>query len=627
MNNPHMIGRGRGRTLHQMPSNRSDSDGDKHETAVTWAGLVKHFLLSWYFRMLVFVFYREVDIIGLENVPQEGPVIFCGNHQNQFVDALMLYSTAPRRVSFIMAAKSMKKAVVGAFGSLLDAIPVRRPQDEARSCQGDIISIKSGIVKGRRTKFTTDIKIGELLHIKVDGREPLVIKVVEIKDDCEARYDSKEEYCFEGTSISFKAHPRIDQHEMFEAVFHKLAKGGCIGIFPEGGSHDQTALLPMKDGVARFALGSKEQGINPVIIPVGLTYYYGHRFRSRAHVEFGRGLVISEALLELYKENPHAATAKLMKNIEAHLRGVTINAPDWQTLKYIHHMRRLYQPGRIKLPISEILELTRIFATAFDELKDSNNEVFKRLCAQLDIYQDFLKEFLVTDAQVESLDTLGSKRMSYPLLFTRMMSTAKWFLVAIPGVCVSLPVGVCARIYSTLKADQDLKASSVKLRGNDVKASYKILTAIIVAPLLILFYGSVACTLYGASFALLVVLLFPLVAYVSICSAMNAMVEARSTFPLLLSLHSRKYHDRFHELWVFRKALAADVLTLVETHMRSRPYWTKDAETTYQRILLDTRLPAHTSSQSDPFTAAHTSKLKSQKTVRHRRVPSSDSDF
>ena len=34
--------------------------------------------------------------------------------------------------------------------------------------------------------------------------------------------------------------------KMFESVQAALAKGNCLGIFPEGGSHDQTDLLPLK---------------------------------------------------------------------------------------------------------------------------------------------------------------------------------------------------------------------------------------------------------------------------------------------------------------------------------------------------------------------------------------------
>jgi glycerol-3-phosphate O-acyltransferase/dihydroxyacetone phosphate acyltransferase len=40
--------------------------------------------------------------------------------------------------------------------------------------------------------------------------------------------------------------PRINHGEAFGAVHDALASGAAVGIFPEGGSHDQPALLPLK---------------------------------------------------------------------------------------------------------------------------------------------------------------------------------------------------------------------------------------------------------------------------------------------------------------------------------------------------------------------------------------------
>ncbi len=53
-----------------------------------------------------------------------------------------------------------------------------------------------------------------------------------------------------------KLAPYTDQTKVYEAVFDRLRSGGCVGIFPEGGSHDRTELLPLKAGVAIMALGA-----------------------------------------------------------------------------------------------------------------------------------------------------------------------------------------------------------------------------------------------------------------------------------------------------------------------------------------------------------------------------------
>ena len=46
--------------------------------------------------------------------------------------------------------------------------------------------------------------------------------------------------------IKFKTAPKVDQSKVYDAVFNRLKTGGCVSIFPEGGSHDRTELLPLK---------------------------------------------------------------------------------------------------------------------------------------------------------------------------------------------------------------------------------------------------------------------------------------------------------------------------------------------------------------------------------------------
>ena len=79
----------------------------------------------------------------------------------------------------------------------------------------------------------------------------------------------------------YKILPKIDQKVVFDKVFKVLAKNGTIGIFPEGGSHDQGHLIPLKAGVTIMALGAASQGTPVKIVPCGLTYFHAHRFRSK----------------------------------------------------------------------------------------------------------------------------------------------------------------------------------------------------------------------------------------------------------------------------------------------------------------------------------------------------------
>ena len=90
----------------------------------------------------------------------------------------------------------------------------------------------------------------------------------------------------------YRVQPHVDQSAMFDAVHEALYSGKAVGIFPEGGSHDRPSLLPLKAGVAVMALGAlaKHPNLPLRLVPVGLNYFSGHRFRSRVFVDIGEPL-------------------------------------------------------------------------------------------------------------------------------------------------------------------------------------------------------------------------------------------------------------------------------------------------------------------------------------------------
>ena len=80
-----------------------------------------------------------------------------------------------------------------------------------------------------------------------------------------------------------------------------LAKNEVIGIFPEGGSHDQTKLLPLKAGVCIMALGAMEKINKPVhIVCCGMNYYKSHGFRSKVIIEFSHPFTIPMNFIPKY---------------------------------------------------------------------------------------------------------------------------------------------------------------------------------------------------------------------------------------------------------------------------------------------------------------------------------------
>lgn len=95
-----------------------------------------------------------MEVIGKQNIPTHGPIIFTGNHMNQFVDAAVILVTNPHKVGFLVAEKSYNKPLIGHFAKAVGSIPVTRPQDQAEKGPG-MIKIVGSTVMGKDTNFLT----------------------------------------------------------------------------------------------------------------------------------------------------------------------------------------------------------------------------------------------------------------------------------------------------------------------------------------------------------------------------------------------------------------------------------------------------------------------------------------
>jgi glycerol-3-phosphate O-acyltransferase/dihydroxyacetone phosphate acyltransferase len=194
----------------------------------------------------------------------------------------------------------MKRPFIGHAARMLEAIAVTRSQDLAKVGSGTLKWHEGLTVTGTGTRFLSEVEAGASLKVAGQQTTPAVVRVVsdtelEIKFPFEAPVDGK----------TFKIWPKLDHAQVYSAVWSRLADGGAIGIFPEGGSHDNPHLLPLKAGVTVMALGAMDLHSSLVvkIIPVGLNYIHGHRFRSHVMVEYGKPIEVPWSLVLHYRQD------------------------------------------------------------------------------------------------------------------------------------------------------------------------------------------------------------------------------------------------------------------------------------------------------------------------------------
>jgi 1-acyl-sn-glycerol-3-phosphate acyltransferase len=171
--------------------------------------------VGWVCSRLLELYFRRIEVVGAERIPERGPFLVVANHVNGLLDPMFV------------------------FGPL--GIPARTLG-------------KSTLWKIPGIAQLADLAGGIPVHRRIDpGADP------------------------------------AKNVEAFAAAHEVLARDGIIAIFPEGISHDEPRLQPLRTGAARILLEAERLrgplGIR--ILPVGLVFERREGFRSRALVVVG----------------------------------------------------------------------------------------------------------------------------------------------------------------------------------------------------------------------------------------------------------------------------------------------------------------------------------------------------
>lgn len=515
------------------------------------------------------IFFSSMEVLGRENIPDHGPVIFSGNHMNQFVDGGIVMVTAPHPVGFLVAKKSFEKLIIGTFAKAVGSIPVSRPQDIAKAGPGKITMQGLKLI-GENTKFTA-IQKGDRIR---PAKSAEAYRIKQTISDTEAvlaedvgEATPLHEPCQNGDFVGYDLLQHVDQSGMFEAVQAALAGGRCLGIFPEGGSHDRTDLLPLKAGVAAIALGVEEKyNVSVPIVPVGLNYFRGHRFRGRVVVEFGAPIVVTREVFEAYQSgNKRLAYQELLGEIEEGMRSVIVTATDYSELKLIHTVRRLYQRSSTEMSTKDKQDLARRFSVAFRLLREhfkhgkaqhasmitdghdnassdaKQNPYFflpddlQQLIMKLDSYQDKLDYWGLKDYQLlTTYVDISYSKLLYKIAHGFIVLT----LASIPSLLLNAPVGFAANYFAYREAQKDLKASRVKIQAKDVLLSKKIIFSLVAVPSLWVFYGLllILFTNWAYQTIFVVILSFPFFSYLGVMAVEAGMTDIKDLRPAVLRL-------------------------------------------------------------------------------------------
>jgi len=296
--------------------------------------------------------------------------------------------------------------------------------------------------------------------------------------------------------------------EMFIAARNLLAKGGTIGICPEGVSHDKPGLRPIKTGAARISLAAVSTGQVPdlKILPTGLYYTSKTRFRSSALLYFGKPLQVRPVELEADGNPPRAAVRELSAQIETALREVILDAQHEEALNTITRAERIFsseQTDGATDSLTDELQLQQRFVRAYTVLREVEPDRLHRLEVRMIRFEEELKQ---AGIDPEELTAPTSTLDVFLHLITRSLLFLLLLAPATLGTIVHYPAYRLGGYLAT-RLYQD---------SEDVISTIKIISAMLLFPLTWLIVGLALYFVAGWVAAAAALIVIPISGYVAI---------------------------------------------------------------------------------------------------------------
>lgn len=92
---------------------------------------------SWLYTLLypwvskgVDLFVDQLEVVGLENIPQEGPLMLIANHQNAMFDPLICCRVFPKQLHWLTRSDVFKNKMVASFLYKIHMLPIYREKDQ-----------------------------------------------------------------------------------------------------------------------------------------------------------------------------------------------------------------------------------------------------------------------------------------------------------------------------------------------------------------------------------------------------------------------------------------------------------------------------------------------------------------
>ena len=295
--------------------------------------------------------------------------------------------------------------------------------------------------------------------------------------------------------------------EIFIQARKLLARGGTIGICPEGVSHDAPGLKPIKTGAARISLAAVSTGevTDLKIVPAGLYYTSKTRFRSSALLYFGSPITVEPVTLEPDGNPPRDAVRELSNRIERALREVILDAQHEEELLTTARAERIFSSATHDSDdsLKDELRLQQRFIKAYSVVQKLHPERLRKLEIRMIRFEEELEQ---AGVDTEQLSPPSSTLSVFLTILKRLLLFLLMLGPALLGTVAHYPA---YRLGGYL-------ATRFSSDSEDVISTVKIMSAMLLFPLTWLIVGVVTYFSLGWVAAVLAVIVIPLCGYSAI---------------------------------------------------------------------------------------------------------------
>ncbi len=251
----------------------------------------------------------------------------------------------------------------------------------------------------------------------------------------------------------------------FSTCHDILARSGVVALFPEGISHDEPTLQPLKTGAARIALDAGfENGVNPVVtVAVGLTYDSKTRFRSRALVRIAEPVSISR-WSEEYQVDSQKAVRAFTDDVARQLAEVSPTYPSWAQAVKVSRIAEVVvrsPKGRFPSDVTMGDQVETAERLAEIEMRDPGNARLQALDAAFAVYERDLEFLGLSDSQIAAEYPRARLRWLLVWSIVKVIFTIPFAAI---GVIVHIVPFVIIKQIARRPANEGMK-STAKLLG------------------------------------------------------------------------------------------------------------------------------------------------------------------